>query len=133
MQVSAVHLLFDVLAFKNDVAFWRSVDTMEGLSSRTLVLNQIMELVILLYLREQVCVSLVHRRPCSPPLIGLGGRPQDSSWLVQISSFFTLVLGVFKIFKSFTVKKLDAAKSDGEESITDKRVSRMPSLCTVLE
>ncbi|KAL1511182.1 hypothetical protein AB1Y20_005997 [Prymnesium parvum] len=97
VAVSAVHLLFDVLAFKNDVAFWRSVDTMEGLSSRTLVLNQIMELVILLYLREQ-----------------------DSSWLVQISSFFTLVLGVFKIFKSFTVKKLDAAKSDGEESITDK-------------
>ena len=51
--VSALHLLFDVLAFKNDVSFWRSVDTMEGLSSRSLVLNQIMEFVILLYLHEQ--------------------------------------------------------------------------------
>ena len=54
VAVSAVHLLFDILAFKNDVSFWRSVDTMEGLSSRTLVLNELMELVILLYLREQV-------------------------------------------------------------------------------
>lgn len=40
--------------------------------------------------------------------------------MVQIGSLFTLVLGFFKIFKSFSVKKLDAAKSDGDESITDR-------------
>lgn len=40
--------------------------------------------------------------------------------MVQIGSLFTLVLGFFKIFKSFSVKKLDAARSDGEESITDR-------------
>ena len=39
VAISAVHLLFDVLAFKNDLSFWSSVDTMEGLSSRTLVLR----------------------------------------------------------------------------------------------
>merc|ERR1712187_247753 len=45
---------------------------------------------------------------------------QESSWLVQITSVLTLVLGIFKICKSFTVKKLDAEKSDGEESMTDR-------------
>jgi hypothetical protein len=57
VAVSAVHLLFDVLAFKNDVSFWSSVDSMEGLSSRTLLLNQGMEFIILLYLFEEVTAS----------------------------------------------------------------------------
>ena len=35
--VSAVHLLFDFLAFKNDISFWRNRTTMEGLSTRTLI------------------------------------------------------------------------------------------------
>ena len=56
-------MLFDVLAFKNDLSFWSSVDTMEGLSTRSLLLNEVMELVILLYLLEQ-----------------------ESSWLVQIGA-----------------------------------------------
>ncbi len=77
-----------MLAFKNDVSFWSSIDTMEGLSTRTLVLNQAMEVVILLYLREQ-----------------------DASWLVQITSVFTLVLGAFKIVKSARVKKRDAGRA----------------------
>ena len=85
-----------MLAFKNDVSFWRSVDTMEGLSARTLVMNQVMEVVILLYLVEQ-----------------------DASWLVKITSILSLVLGVFKIAKSFRVRKLDAAKQGGGESLTD--------------
>ena len=95
--VSALHLLFDVLAFKNDVSFWSSIDTMEGLSTRTLVLNQAMEVVILLYLREQ-----------------------DASWLVQITSVFTLVLGAFKIVKSARVKKRDAERAGSAASLTDE-------------
>jgi hypothetical protein len=30
--VSALHLLFAFLAFKNDISFWRQKKTMEGLS-----------------------------------------------------------------------------------------------------
>ena len=41
VAVSAFHLLFDCLAFKSDLSFWNSVDTMEGLSSRTVLLNQV--------------------------------------------------------------------------------------------
>ena len=43
VAVSAFHLLFDCLAFKSDLSFWNSVDTMEGLSSRTVLLNQVSE------------------------------------------------------------------------------------------
>eukprot|EP00325_Prymnesiales_sp_UTEX-LB-985_P003634 CAMPEP_0174712754 /NCGR_PEP_ID=MMETSP1094-20130205/13649_1 /TAXON_ID=156173 /ORGANISM="Chrysochromulina brevifilum, Strain UTEX LB 985" /LENGTH=412 /DNA_ID=CAMNT_0015911853 /DNA_START=173 /DNA_END=1409 /DNA_ORIENTATION=+ len=101
VAVSGVHLLFDVLAFKNDVSFWSSVDTMEGLSSRSLILNFIMEGIILLYLFEE-----------------------DASWLVKVTSTLSLVLGLFKIFKSLRVKKVDAAKreekGDSATSLTDE-------------
>ena len=103
VAVSGVHLLFDVLAFKNDVSFWSSVDTMEGLSSRSLILNQGMEAIILLYLFEE-----------------------DASWLVKVTSLLSLVLGFFKIFKSLSVKRSDKAKREGaggsadEESLTDQ-------------
>lgn len=92
-----MHLLFDVLAFKSDMNFWNSVDSMEGLSSRTLVMNQLMEGVILLYLFEE-----------------------DASWLVKITSLLSLALGVFKILKSFSVRKREAAKKDGRGSLTDE-------------
>ena len=58
VAISTLHLLFDVLAFKNDVSFWSSVDTMEGLSSRALLLNEAMEFVILLYLSFMTGVEL---------------------------------------------------------------------------
>lgn len=37
MAVAAVHLVLDVLAFKNDISFWRARRDMVGLSTRTLV------------------------------------------------------------------------------------------------
>ena len=93
VAVSAVHLLFDCLAFKNDLSFWSRVESMEGLSSRTLLLNQGMEMVILLYLIEE-----------------------DASILVKITSLFTLVLGFFKILKSFSIRKKHASAAGGPGS-----------------
>merc|ERR1712060_718860 len=71
-------------------------DSMEGLSARTLILNQLMEIVVLLYLIEE-----------------------DSSWLIKITSVLTLVLGFFKIVKSFRVQKAEAAKTEGGATMTD--------------
>ena len=97
VAVSALHLLFDCLAFKNDLSFWNSVETMEGLSTRSVLLNQLMEFIIMLYLIEE-----------------------EASWLVRITSAFTLVLGFFKIFKSLRVKQRDVAKADSGASQTDE-------------
>lgn len=34
--VSILHTVFEVLAFKNDIAFWNDKESMEGISVKTL-------------------------------------------------------------------------------------------------
>jgi hypothetical protein len=36
MIVSLLHSVFEILAFKNDIQFWNSKDSMEGISIKTL-------------------------------------------------------------------------------------------------
>lgn len=50
--VSLLHSVFDFLAFKNDIEFWKNRKNMEGLSFRTLILNIIQQLIIFLYLMD---------------------------------------------------------------------------------
>lgn len=38
MIVSVLHTIFEVLAFKNDINFWKSKDSMEGISVKSLYL-----------------------------------------------------------------------------------------------
>jgi len=57
--VSAVHLLFDFLAFKNDVNFWRGKKTMEGLSRKTILWRAFSQSVIFLYLMDEETSLLV--------------------------------------------------------------------------
>jgi len=78
--VSFLHLLFDVLAFKNDVSFWRRVEKMDGISWRTIVMSWVSEIVVLFYLCEQA-----------------------SSWLVVISSLFSILTASMKMLKLWQV------------------------------
>lgn len=48
--VTVLHSLFDFLAFQNDIRFWRGTKSMEGLSSRALLVNVTVHFVIFLYL-----------------------------------------------------------------------------------
>jgi len=48
--VSAIHLLFDFLAFKNDISFWKNQTTMEGLSTTTILWRAFSQSIIFLYL-----------------------------------------------------------------------------------
>ncbi|KAF5833872.1 transmembrane protein [Dunaliella salina] len=50
MVVSLLHTVFDMLAFKNDIGFWKNNKSMEGLSARSVLINAFCQLVILLYL-----------------------------------------------------------------------------------
>lgn len=38
MVVSLLHTIFEVLAFKNDIQFWKGKDTIEGISVKSLYL-----------------------------------------------------------------------------------------------
>lgn len=50
--VSVLHLLFEALAFKNDIQFWSGKDNVEGISVKTLYSNIIMNFVITLFLLD---------------------------------------------------------------------------------
>ncbi|XP_070575633.1 lipid scramblase CLPTM1L-like [Ptychodera flava] len=57
--VSACHLLFDFLAFKNDISFWRGRDSMIGLSTRTVVWRAVSQIIIFFYLMDEQTSMLV--------------------------------------------------------------------------
>lgn len=50
--VSILHTVFEMLAFKNDISFWNSRDSMEGISVKSLYFNLIQSVVIFLYLMD---------------------------------------------------------------------------------
>merc|ERR1712156_544754 len=58
-SVSAVHLLFDCLAFKRDINFWRGKKSMEGLSRKTILWRAFSQSVIFLYLMDEETSLLV--------------------------------------------------------------------------
>ncbi|CAJ0959389.1 unnamed protein product, partial [Mesorhabditis belari] len=57
--VSALHLLFDVLSFKNDISFWRQRKTMEGLSTKALLWRAFSYTIVFFYLFDQQTSLLV--------------------------------------------------------------------------
>ena len=76
MLVSLLHLLFDSLAFKNDIQFWRNLDNMEGLSGRAQTGSLVLQIVVLAYLHHE-----------------------ESSILVLAPAFFGVVVQAWKCYK----------------------------------
>ena len=50
VAVSMLHSVFDVLAFKNDIGFWKDNKSMKGLSARSIMINAVCQLIVCLYL-----------------------------------------------------------------------------------
>ncbi|CAH2102806.1 unnamed protein product [Euphydryas editha] len=57
--IASCHLLFDFLAFKNDVSFWRRKRSLAGLSARTVIWRAFSQLVIFFYLLDEQTSLLV--------------------------------------------------------------------------
>lgn len=77
MIVSTVHSLFDILAFKNDISFWKSRKTVVGLSVKTLMMQATCGIIIFLYLLNE-----------------------ETSWMVIISSGVGTLIDLWKISKA---------------------------------
>lgn len=54
-----LQLLFDVLAFKNDISFWKAKKSMAGLSVRTVLWRAFSQTVVTLYLFDENTSMLV--------------------------------------------------------------------------
>jgi hypothetical protein len=81
MVVSALHSVFDFLAFKNDIGFWKENKSLEGLSARSVLLNAFSQLVIFLYLLDN-----------------------DTSMVVLFSAGAGTAIEFWKITKAFDVE-----------------------------
>ncbi|XP_071523618.1 lipid scramblase CLPTM1L [Panulirus ornatus] len=57
--VAALHMLFDFLAFKNDISFWRSRKTMAGISTSSVAWRAVSQIIIFLYLMDENTSMLV--------------------------------------------------------------------------
>ncbi|KAI1278746.1 Cleft lip and palate transmembrane protein 1-like protein [Halotydeus destructor] len=98
--VSTFHMLFDVLAFKNDIQFWRHRTSMAGLSFSTLVWRCVSQFIVTLYLYDQ-----------------------QTSLLVLIPSAVSSVIELWKLKKAMKISvsglELSSSSRSPEEMETD--------------
>lgn len=74
--VSLLHTVFEFLAFKNDIQFWRTRETLEGLSVRSVFFNVFQSLIVMLYVLDN-----------------------DTNFMVKASICIGLAIEMWKIFK----------------------------------
>jgi len=82
LLASTLHLLFEFLAFKSDVNFWKSNKSLKGLSTRSVIIQLISQIVIFLYLMDVDTSLLV----TIPSFIGI----LIQSWKVKRATGITL-------------------------------------------
>lgn len=76
--VSILHMIFEALAFKNDISHWRKKKDNVGASVRTIITNVFMQLVIFLYLVD---------------------NSDGTSWMILASQGFGILVEAWKITK----------------------------------
>lgn len=76
--VSILHMIFEALAFKNDISHWRKKKDNVGASVRTIITNVFMQLIIFLYLVD---------------------NSDGTSWMILASQGFGILVEAWKITK----------------------------------
>lgn len=98
--VSLLHFVFDILAFKNDISFFKNKKSMAGLSLRSMIVNAVFQLIILFYLADN-----------------------DTSYMVLMSNGMGLAIEIWKISKAVKLSFHDGLSlvwvEDEEKSTTD--------------
>ncbi|KAJ5248891.1 hypothetical protein N7468_000342 [Penicillium chermesinum] len=81
--VTILHMIFETLAFKNDISHWRKKKDVVGTSVRSILANVFMQGVIFLYLMD---------------------NSENTSWMILASQGFGILLEAWKITKSVDVR-----------------------------
>jgi hypothetical protein len=85
-----LHMAFETLAFRNNVKFWRNKKTLEGLSARTIAMNLVFQLVIVLYLFDN-----------------------ETSWMIKSSSVVGVATEAFKLTKAVRLRRDSTGRVTG--------------------
>lgn len=81
--VSVLHMIFEMLAFKNDVQHWRKKKDNIGTSVRTILANVFMQTVIFLYLLD---------------------NNENTSWMIMFGQGMGIAIEAWKITKTVNVR-----------------------------
>ncbi|KAK5944805.1 hypothetical protein PMZ80_002005 [Knufia obscura] len=81
--VSILHMIFEALAFKNDISHWKNKKDNIGTSVRTIITNVFMQTVIFLYLVD---------------------NSDGTSWMILASQGFGILVEAWKITKTANVR-----------------------------
>ncbi|KAK6001417.1 hypothetical protein QM012_002748 [Aureobasidium pullulans] len=81
--VSVLHMIFEMLAFKNDVSHWRSKKDNIGTSVRTILANVFMQSVIFLYLMD---------------------NNENTSWMILFGQGMGIAIEAWKVTKAVDVR-----------------------------
>jgi len=103
--VSAIHLLFDFLAFKSDINFWRGKKSMEGLSRKTILWRAFSQTVIFFYLMDE-----------------------ETSLLVLIPAGVGAIIEIWKVTKALHVSISFSGLSFGEDSKVEANTAELDSV-----
>lgn len=79
---SVLHMIFEGLAFKNDISHWRKKKDNVGTSVRTIIANVVMQLIIFLYLMD---------------------NNENTSWMILAGQGFGILVEAWKITKTANV------------------------------
>jgi len=81
--VSILHMIFEMLAFKNDVSHWRKKKDNVGTSLRTILANVVMQAIIFLYLLD---------------------NNENTSWMILFGQGMGIAIEAWKITKTVNVR-----------------------------
>ncbi|CAM4748430.1 unnamed protein product [Rotaria magnacalcarata] len=87
ITVSLVHTVFEILAFKNDIQFWRTRKSLEGLSVRSVFLGIFQSFIVLLYVFDN-----------------------ETNTMVRISVFVGIIIELWKVPKIVNFQNLPNEK-----------------------
>ena len=87
--VSVLHMIFELLAFKNDVGHWRKKKDNVGVSVRTILSNVVMQTIIFLYLLD---------------------NNENTSWMILFGQGMGIAIEAWKITKTVNVRVREPAQ-----------------------
>lgn len=97
--VSVLHMLFEFLAFKNDISHWKSKKDNTGVSVRSIVANVVMQTIILLYLVD---------------------NSEETNYMILFSQGFGILVEAWKVTKVWNKPEEDKTEIEKQTEEYDE-------------